>query len=164
MEINFDLDTYGWIREEKINLKELVLALRDKHPKIADYFFKAKGIELQNIDALIAQNIIDKFTSEGIPVLCVHDSFIIQADKAEELEKQMTTAFNEAMDKMNLDSNSRPETDFDGMETGLFQMLMSSPEWIDLKLALYKEKYTYPEWHKSMQIFKALNLTDHYYL
>ena len=162
MEINFDLDTYGWIREEKIDLKKLILALRDKHPKIKDHFFNAKGIELQNIDALMAQNIIDKFTSEGVPVLCIHDSFIIRADKAEALEKQMTIAFNEAMDQMGLDSNSRPETDFDGMETGLFHAMMTRPEWIDLKTAFYKEKNNYPEWDKKMQEFKKLNLLDHY--
>ena len=34
MEINFDLDTYGWIREEEIELKDLILALKNKHPKI----------------------------------------------------------------------------------------------------------------------------------
>ena len=162
MEINFDLDTYGWIRDEKIDLKKLIIALRDKHPKIKDHFFNAKGIELQNIDAIMAQNIIDKFTSEGIPVLCIHDSFIIRADKAEALEKQMTIAFNEAMDQMGLDSNSRPETDFDGMETGLFHAMMTRPEWIDLKIAFYKEKNNYPEWDKKMQDFKKLNLSDHY--
>ena len=162
MEINFDLDTYGWIRDEKIDLKKLIIALRDKHPKIKDHFFNAKGIELQNIDAIMAQNIIDKFTSEGIPVLCIHDSFIIRADKAEALEKQMTIAFNEAMDQMGLDSNSRPETDFDGMETGLFHTMMTRPEWIDLKIAFYKEKNNYPEWDKKMQDFKNLNLSDHY--
>ena len=162
MEINFDLDTYGWIREEKIDLKKLILALRDKHPKIKDHFFNAKGIELQNIDALMAQNIIDKFTSEGVPVLCIHDSFIIRADKAEALDKQMTIAFNEAMDQMGLDSNSRPETDFDGMETGLFHAMITRPEWIELKIAFYKEKNNYPEWDKKMQDFKRLNLFDHY--
>jgi hypothetical protein len=74
----------------------------------------------------------------------------------------MTIAFNEAMDQMGLDSNSRPETDFDGMETGLFHTMMTRPEWIDLKIAFYKEKNNYPEWDKKMQDFKNLNLSDHY--
>jgi hypothetical protein len=74
----------------------------------------------------------------------------------------MTIAFNAAMNQMGLDSNSIPETDFDGMETGFFHALMTRPEWIDLKIAFYKERYKYPEWHKNMEVFKSLNLKDHY--
>ena len=164
MEINFDLDTYGWIREEKINLKELILALRDKHPKIKDYFFKAKGIELQNIDALIAQKIVDKFTSEGIVVLCVHDSFVIENGKAAELQKYMVVAFNEAMDEMGLDSDDDPITTLDGLGIDQFQVMMTHPDWKEVAFSFLRERYDYPDWFKKIEEFKALNLTDHYVL
>jgi hypothetical protein len=38
-----------------------------------------------NIDSQIAKLDIDHFTKKNIPVLCIHDSFIIQYDKEPEL-------------------------------------------------------------------------------
>jgi len=37
------------------------------------------------IDSQIANLILDHFTQKNIPVLCIHDSFIIQYDKESEL-------------------------------------------------------------------------------
>ena len=38
-----------------------------------------------NIDSQIANMVIDHFTNKNIPVLCIHDSFIIQYDREPEL-------------------------------------------------------------------------------
>jgi hypothetical protein len=43
-------------------------------------------------DSKIAEAVIEHFTNEGIPVLCMHDSFIIQYDKTLELRAQMVGA------------------------------------------------------------------------
>ena len=40
-----------------------------------------------NIDSQIANMVLDYFTNQNIPVLCVHDSFIIQHDKEHELRR-----------------------------------------------------------------------------
>ena len=54
------------------------------------YFFSGLGIKLQNFDAMMAEAVINHFTSLGIPILCIHDSFVIAADKTKELDKVMT--------------------------------------------------------------------------
>ena len=40
-----------------------------------------------NTDSQIANLVIDYFTQKDIPVLCIHDSFIIQYDKEPELRR-----------------------------------------------------------------------------
>ena len=45
-----------------------------------------------NKDSMIANMVIDYFTQQDIPVLCIHDSFIIQHDKEEELKKVLHVA------------------------------------------------------------------------
>lgn len=164
MEVNLDPQTFGWVREQKIDLKKLINDLKEKHPLIEDRLFKAKGIELQKVDSMIAEKIINKYTQEGIAVLCVHDSFVIQADKAEDLYKYMGVAFNEAMQEMGLTSQGEPGLDTDGLGINQFQAIMSHPDWKDVRDNLYREQYEYSGWYKNMQAFKALNHTDHYVL
>ena len=45
-----------------------------------------------NLDSQIANLVIDYFTQQGIPVLCIHDSFIIQYDKESELKQVLHNA------------------------------------------------------------------------
>jgi hypothetical protein len=45
-----------------------------------------------NIDSQITEKIVEAFTSKGIPILCMHDSFIIQAQHDNELRTQMQKA------------------------------------------------------------------------
>ena len=45
-----------------------------------------------NIDSQIANLVIDHFTQKDIPVLCIHDSFIIQYDKEPELRRILDQA------------------------------------------------------------------------
>jgi hypothetical protein len=59
------------------------------HDKIAEFFNSDVGIELQNKDSRIAAEVIKHFTKINIPVLVVHDSFIIQKEYKEELEEVM---------------------------------------------------------------------------
>lgn len=42
-------------------------------------------MRLMWIDSQIANLVLDHFTQKGIPVLCIHDSFVIQYDKEPEL-------------------------------------------------------------------------------
>ena len=46
-----------------------------------------QALRLMNIDSQIANLVIDHFTNKGIPILCIHDSFIIQYDKEPELRR-----------------------------------------------------------------------------
>ena len=45
-----------------------------------------------NIDSQIANMVLDHFTNKEIPVLCIHDSFIIQYDKEPELRRILDQA------------------------------------------------------------------------
>ena len=52
--------------------------IKKNHSDISEFFFSGKGVELQNIDSHMALDIIDFFYKNGIPVLPIHDSFIIE--------------------------------------------------------------------------------------
>jgi hypothetical protein len=77
-----DLLTYDYV-------KAAMLAFKAKHKQVAHLFFTGIGTKLQYFDSLIAEHVINHFTRLGIPVLSVHDSFVIQSDKANELKTQM---------------------------------------------------------------------------
>ena len=91
-EINFDNDTYGWVREENVSLEGLIDAFADRHKPIEKYFFSNAGIRLQKLDSDIAEYIINWFTRADIPILCIHDSFVINPAHLGELEAKMIEA------------------------------------------------------------------------
>ena len=72
-------------------------AILDAHKPIQDMFFKGHGNYLQYIDSVMAEDIMLKFVkSEFVPVLPVHDSFIVHCGHGElgELEEDMRRAFH----------------------------------------------------------------------
>jgi hypothetical protein len=68
---------------------DLLARVTKAHPYIAEDIGSDKGIGLQNIDSDIAENILINFMEMGIPVLPVHDSFIVPAEFEAELEQHM---------------------------------------------------------------------------
>ena len=58
-------------------LSAFLAAFTAKHPHLADSICSDQGIRLMNVDAQIAARLLNRFTLHGIPVLCVHDSFIV---------------------------------------------------------------------------------------
>jgi hypothetical protein len=74
-------------------LGQILSALRDKHSPIADKFASDAGIDLMSQDARIAERVINYFTRKGIPVLCIHDSFIAPLTSGSELQRVMLNAF-----------------------------------------------------------------------
>ena len=103
MEVNFNKEDYGWIQEESISIKEIVLLFMDRHSHIAHYFSSGYGVKLQSIDSRIAEHVINQLTIEGIPVLCIHDSFIVTLDKQERLHELMIDGFREIQNDHSLD-------------------------------------------------------------
>ncbi|NVJ64479.1 MAG: hypothetical protein HWD84_09665, partial [Flavobacteriaceae bacterium] len=59
---------------------------------IRDYICTGKGLELMYRDSMIAERVIEHFTDLDIPVLSMHDSFIIQYDKSLDLRAKMVEA------------------------------------------------------------------------
>jgi hypothetical protein len=60
------------------------------------------GLHVQFLDAELAEKILLHFAEQGISCLCIHDSFIISQDKAEELKTIMEEAYR---DKFNQSIN-----------------------------------------------------------
>ena len=70
-----------------IQLGVLLDAFIDKHPQFKEVLNTGQALRLMNIDSQIANMVLDYFTQKNIPVLCIHDSFIIQYDKEPELRR-----------------------------------------------------------------------------
>jgi hypothetical protein len=73
-------------------LQKLLDAFTDKYPEIKDALNTGQGLYLMNLDSQIANMIIDYYTKQDIPILCVHDSFIINWKREEELRRIMDMA------------------------------------------------------------------------
>ena len=76
-------------------LKSILDALREKHQPIADKFATDQGINLMRQDSEITARIINHFTSQSIPILTIHDSYIVNEGCEHELDRVMKTAFEE---------------------------------------------------------------------
>ncbi len=65
----------------------------DAHSKISKYLNSDIGIKLQNKDSKIASGVINHFTKKDIPVLVVHDSFLIEEKYEDELVDVMNKEY-----------------------------------------------------------------------
>ena len=75
-----------------IQLAALLDAFIDKHPQFKGVLNTGQALRLMNIDSQIANMVLEHFTNKNIPVLCIHDSFIIQYDKEPELRRILDQA------------------------------------------------------------------------
>jgi len=73
-------------------LMDILDKLKDKHEPIARYFCSGAGISLQNTDSKITAWLINQYTAHGIPLLAVHDSYIVQEKYAYDLWEDMQKA------------------------------------------------------------------------
>jgi len=67
--------------------------IENKHPAIAKYFGADVGISLMNRDAKITEIILDTFVQRSIPVLSLHDSYIVPIGYEDYLIETMNRAF-----------------------------------------------------------------------
>ena len=85
-------------RYKKLKNKELSFildAFKEKHKSIESYMCSDYGVKLMNLDGKITAYIINHFTTNNIPILTIHDSYITTNDKTLELQKTMNNAINE---------------------------------------------------------------------
>ena len=75
-----------------IQLGTLLDAFIDKHPQFDGILNTGQALRLMNIDSQIANMVLDHFTNKDIPVLCIHDSFIIQYEGEPELRRILDQA------------------------------------------------------------------------
>lgn len=70
-------------------LKKVLDRFRDEHPLIADRLCSGSGLDMQYLDSQITERVIKHFTHRSIPVLSVHDSYVIGEGHAVELHEVM---------------------------------------------------------------------------
>lgn len=78
-------------------LDSLLDAFLKKNPYLADGLFDDLGIRLMNLDAQITERVHRHFTEQGVPVLSVHDSYLIDYTRVAELKAMMARACEEVM-------------------------------------------------------------------
>ena len=83
---------YEFPRLNKAQLDLLLSCFIEKHPFLEEGICSDRGIELMFMDSQITDIIITKFVEQNEPVLTIHDSYIVRADKAHLLEETMAEA------------------------------------------------------------------------
>ena len=73
--------------------KDLCEAILKKYKPIADKFFTGQGLRLQRIDSDIAEYVMLHFAKHDMPILPLHDSFLIRSVYEEPLKQIMQEAF-----------------------------------------------------------------------
>lgn len=71
----------------------LIAELKNYHPDFEASLFSGIGTRLQRIDSDIAEKVLISCTDAKIPVICIHDSFIVQSRYSELLEGFMRDAW-----------------------------------------------------------------------
>jgi hypothetical protein len=82
----------GELKEIRIKkAKPLIDDFKKAHQPISHYFCKPDetGLRIMNLDAKIALDIVNHFVKQNIPILAIHDSFIVQNRYADELNEVM---------------------------------------------------------------------------
>lgn len=86
---NFDCVAHGMTAAE---FRQLVITA---YPMLPGVFGSGAGWVLQRQDSELAERIMLHFVDQGVPILPIHDSFIVQLDHITELEAVMRTTFQE---------------------------------------------------------------------
>ena len=105
MRINFDTTLYEYVSQNNLDYLSFIDEILITHKPIKKYFFSGQGIKLQNFDAMMAEKVINHFTNLDIPVLCIHDSFLIAADKTKDLNQVMTEKYGQVLKSLGLKSD-----------------------------------------------------------
>lgn len=75
--------------------KPLITKLKEAHKSIEHHFCNGKdtGLRIMNLDSRIALDVVDHFAAQKIPILAIHDSFIVQKKYKEELWQVMESTY-----------------------------------------------------------------------
>lgn len=100
LEIDSDKDTQQ-LQQTKEDLKsqgiKSALPFMEKfeqaHKSISNYFYNGQGNKIMNKDAKIALEICSWFVEKEIPIIPIHDSFIVQTKYEEKLKKMMKRVY-----------------------------------------------------------------------
>jgi len=77
------------------SISDLYDSMLAEHHRVASSFSSGVGIKLQYEDSKLADKVLDHFTHRDIPVLGVHDSFIVEERQAADLEAKMMEVYEQ---------------------------------------------------------------------
>jgi len=73
--------------------------LKVKHKAIRKYFNQGEGVKLQYIDSQVAEAVMLDMVGKGIPVLSIHDSFIVEVGHRDKLKQSMLDSYSKVVGK-----------------------------------------------------------------
>ena len=123
-------------------LNALIDAFIEKHPFLEASLFADQGIRLMNIDSQIATEVINTFVAKDIPILPVHDSFIVKRKNVFDLQTAMSAATIKVLG-VDLEYESRHE----GMMRKVTKQAMNTSDGVVMPFNLsdktqeYKDRY-----------------------
>jgi hypothetical protein len=80
----------------------LIAAMKARHAPVEKYFHSGVGLELQNLDAKMAEYVLREMTvRKGVPCLPIHDSFIVPAGQVKNLVRTMKAAYEKFVGRAN---------------------------------------------------------------
>lgn len=77
--------------------KELIDAFMKKHKALEEFFCTSFGLELQRMDSDIVDKILTMSVEQNIPVLPIHDSFVVRQSDKQKLLDMMVSEYCEVM-------------------------------------------------------------------
>jgi hypothetical protein len=80
--------------------RSILERIKQRHHLIRDYFLSNIAGELQFIDSQITINLIEHFTFRHIPILTVHDSYIVETKYGQDLINAMQSSFMQEVEFM----------------------------------------------------------------
>ena len=80
-------------------LSKLINGFTELNPHLADELFTDQIVNLMYQDSLITEYVIRKFTYSDLPILSVHDAFIVPYDQVLNLKKYMSEASKSVLGK-----------------------------------------------------------------
>ena len=116
-------------------LSKLINSFIELNPHLADELFTAQLVNLMYQDSLITEYVIKKFTYSDVPILSVHDSFIVQYDQILTLKKYMGEASKAVLGKqLNYERDFYNYTEtlqFKDIDQGYYNTLMNNPPKVE---------------------------------
>ena len=160
-----DREEFGWFTEGDYDLKDILNRFVKKHEPVQSSFFSSNTFSVMYIDAQIAEYIINHFTDQGIPVLAIHDSFLINRVHEGDLRSVMQTACNTIGVKLFNQIVTDTKIGFEGLDlTGFTHLLRTDRDFmIDI---LFKDKYSESEIERRKEVQSYRELVgeqDYYY-
>ena len=83
-------------------LTELLQTIKEHHPDIKHLICSGAGLRLMNIDSQICEYVVSDFVKRDVPILTVHDSFIVPIGEEGNLNRLMKEAFNEVTNSLGI--------------------------------------------------------------